>query len=83
VPTLVFNGALDIQTPAEWGELAFQTLTNAQMVMFPGAGHGSTRYSDCARDIAVAFVTYPEAPFSQTCVSRLRPPFVLPDAPLP
>ncbi len=83
IPTLVFNGALDLQTPAEWGELAFETLANAQMVMFPGAGHGATRYSACARDIAVAFVTYPEAEFDQSCVKDLRRVFALPTDALP
>lgn len=83
VRTLVFNSTLDFQTPVSSGELAFQTLTNAEMVIFPGSGHGAVRYFDCARDIANAFVTYPDVEFDRSCVEDLKPNYVLPGDDLP
>jgi hypothetical protein len=44
---------------------------------------GATRYSDCARDIAVAFYTYPDAEFDQSCVASLNPAWVMPEDDLP
>ena len=83
IRTLVFNSTLDLETPVEAGEVAFETLTNADMITFAASGHGATRYSDCARDIAYAFFTYPDAEFDQSCVESLKPVWVLPDDVLP
>lgn len=81
--TLAFNSTLDTQTPVAGGERAISNLTNVETVLFPGSGHGAVRYSGCARDIANAFVMYPEAEFDRSCVEELRPVFVLPGDDLP
>jgi len=83
VPTLVFNGMLDASTPVEWASLAIPNLSDVRMETFPMAGHGATRYSQCAKDIAAAFFTYPERKYDDSCVAELQPPFVLPDDALP
>lgn len=83
IRTLAFNSTLDTQTPVAGGERAISKLTNVETVLFPGSGHGAVRYTDCARDIANAFVMYPEAKFDRSCVEKLRPVFVLPDEKLP
>ncbi|NJN96834.1 MAG: hypothetical protein HC875_23370 [Anaerolineales bacterium] len=81
--TLAFNSTLDTQTPVAGGEQAISKLTNVETVIFPGSGHGAVRYTDCARDIANAFVMYPEAEFDRSCVEQMRPVFVLPGDELP
>lgn len=83
LPMLVMNGGLDHATAVEWAEIAFRTLTNAQLVLVPMTEHGSTRYSKCAKDIAHSFFLNPESKLKTTCVEAFRPVFVLPDATLP
>jgi len=83
VTTLVFNGMLDLATPIEWHELAIPNLTDVRVETFPMAAHGATRYSDCAKDIAAAFFTYPERAYDASCIAELQPPFVLADDVLP
>ena len=82
-PVLVMNGSLDPSTPLEWGEVAFKTLTNAQILTVPMAGHGTTGYSKCAKDIAHTFFLYPDAELDTSCVEAFRPVFVLPGDDLP
>jgi len=83
LPTLVMNGGIDHATAAEWGGYAMAGLSNARMVTVPLTEHGSTRYSQCAKDIAHTFFLYPNAALETTCVEQFRPVFVLPDEPLP
>lgn len=83
IPMLVVNGSLDSSTPVEWGEAAFQTLTDARMVTVPMAGHGATGKSKCAADIASTFFLYPEAELDISCIEAFRPVFVLPGDALP
>jgi len=83
LPILVMNGGIDHATAAEWGGYAMAGLSNARMVTVPLTEHGSTRYSQCAKDIAHTFFLYPNAALETTCVEQFRPVFVLPDEPLP
>jgi pimeloyl-ACP methyl ester carboxylesterase len=83
LPTLVMNGGIDHATAAEWGGYAMAGLSNARMVTVPLTEHGSTRYSQCAKDIAHTFFLYPNAVLDTACVEQFRPVFVLPDEPLP
>lgn len=82
LPTLVMNGGIDHATAAEWGEYAMAGLTNARMITVPLTEHGTTRYSQCAKDIAHTFFLYPNATLDTSCVETFRPVFVLPDEPL-
>ena len=83
VPVFISNGALDLSTPALWGEAVYESIANAKMVTFPNLGHGATRKTPCSRDITNAFCMYPEAELNLGCVETLRPRFVLPDDELP
>lgn len=83
IPTLVVNGALDMATPVESGELVMETLTNATMLTFPRLSHGATIQSHCSIDLTYNFIMYPERDLNLTCLDDQRSPFVLPDDPLP
>lgn len=79
IRTLVANGALDVLTPKEWGDLVFDSLTNAISTTIPFGGHGATAQTACGQDMVVAFVTYPDAPLNTTCTEALQPKWVLPN----
>jgi hypothetical protein len=83
IRTLVTNGAIDPATPVEWGEAAFAGLTNATMITFPMSVHGASVQSSCARDVTLAFFTYPEEQLNLACIDTLRPDFALPGDALP
>lgn len=83
LPTLVMNGGIDHATAAEWGGYAMTGLSNARTVTVPLTEHGTTRFSQCAKDIAHTFFLYPNAAVNTACVEQFRPVFVLPDDPLP
>ncbi|MGB2200492.1 MAG: alpha/beta fold hydrolase [Pseudooceanicola atlanticus] len=85
-PVLSMNGELDTQTAGVWGELAVQDYSDAQVVMVPESGHGTIRFSQCAKDITAAFIDDPEGDLDTSCVEDLRLPVMLPDGtmhPLP
>lgn len=74
VPTLLLAGEYDPVTPPAWAELAAATLTTAQVLELPGAGHGVFRTSPCARAIIAAFLEDPSAPTEAGCVATMPPP---------
>ncbi len=80
---MVFTGTNDIQTATSWSEQAANNLIGSQFVRFPNTGHGTTLFSQCARDVAGAFFDQPEIAVNAACASDLVPNFVLPDEPLP
>lgn len=85
-PVLSMNGELDTQTAGIWGEMAVQNYSNAQVVLLPESGHGTIRYSQCAKDITAAFIEDPEGDLDTSCVEDLRLPVMMPDGtmhPLP
>ena len=79
IRTLVANGSLDAVTPKEWGDLVFDSLTNAISTTIPFGGHGATAQTACGQDIVVAFITYPDAPLNTSCTEALQPKWVLPE----
>jgi pimeloyl-ACP methyl ester carboxylesterase len=78
IPTLVLWGYNDTQTSMKDALLAAESLTNAQVVGFPEAGHGALIFSKCARDIGRAFIDHPAEPVDAACTEALKPRFVLP-----
>ena len=85
-PVLSMNGELDTQTAGVWGALAVQEYSDAQVVTVPESGHGTIRFSQCAKDITAAFIEDPEGALDTSCVEDLRLPVMLPDGtmhPLP
>ncbi|EAQ03487.1 hypothetical protein OB2597_02667 [Pseudooceanicola batsensis HTCC2597] len=86
VPVLSMNGELDTQTAVSWGALSVQDYTQATLVVVPESGHGTIRFSQCARDITAAFVEAPTGELDTSCIENLRLPVMLPDGtmhPLP
>ena len=79
IRTLVANGSLDAVTPKEWGDLVFDSLTNAISTTIPFGGHGATAQTACGQDMVVAFITYPDAPLNTSCTEALQPKWVLPE----
>jgi pimeloyl-ACP methyl ester carboxylesterase len=79
IPTLVMQGALDTQTAPSWGAMMVASLPKGRLVFLPESGHGTLAFSQCAKDIGVAFLENPEAPFDDSCAAALSPAFLLPD----
>jgi len=82
-PIFVMAGGLDGNTPAEWGQVAADTLPNSKLLFVPMTSHGVTRYSKCVKDIANVFFLYPDAELNTSCVDAFKPVFVLPGDELP
>jgi pimeloyl-ACP methyl ester carboxylesterase len=78
LPTLILLGTADTQTAISWGQHTAETLDNSQVVLFPETGHGTFRYSQCARDIGAAFFNDPDEDINTTCTEDLKPEFMLP-----
>ena len=71
VPTLLLAGEFDPVTPPEWAELAAQTLSRAQVFVFPAVGQGVLDSHVCAADLVRAFFDAPEDPEPPVCLTRL------------
>ena len=75
VPTLVFAGQLDPNTPPQSGKVLAAGLPHAVYVELPGLTHTPTfapaGKSDCPRQIMRAFVDAPEAVPSTACVDTM------------
>lgn len=83
VPTPVVNGGLDGATPADWGELAAETLTRVKVATIPMAGHVAGLMTDCGHALVQAFILSPDVPLNRSCIEAARPHFVLPGDDLP
>lgn len=80
IPTLVLYGWNDTQTATAEALLAASTLERAQALGFPEAGHGALIFSQCAKDIGLAFVERPGEALATGCIERLKPVWMLPPA---
>jgi pimeloyl-ACP methyl ester carboxylesterase len=78
IPTLVMYGFNDTQTSTEEALLAAEGLSRATVLGFPEAGHAALVFSQCAKDIGLAFVERPGEPLATGCIERLKPVFILP-----
>ncbi|MBI4783014.1 MAG: alpha/beta hydrolase [Oscillatoriophycideae cyanobacterium NC_groundwater_1537_Pr4_S-0.65um_50_18] len=78
IPTLVLQGRYDVQTNSEMGRMAMEGLRNGTFVELSSTGHGAIVYSQCAKDIGVAFVNDPDRTPDTSCTTDLFPKFVLP-----
>lgn len=74
IPTLIYSGAYDPITPAQWGEDTGQYLPNSWHYVFPNAGHGAFETSDCALDIGLAFLSNPSQKPDDACFADLTAP---------
>ncbi|MEB3357753.1 MAG: alpha/beta fold hydrolase [Synechococcales bacterium] len=76
IPTLVMAGLYDTQTPPSWNRLAAAELPRSYYVAFPNTGHAVISHSQCARDVAEAFINNPTLEPDATCTGELQPEFV-------
>jgi pimeloyl-ACP methyl ester carboxylesterase len=73
IPTLVMAGNYDFQTPVSWNRSAFVNLSNSYYVQFPASGHGVIAQSQCAKDVARAFIDTPFVQPDSGCTADLWP----------
>lgn len=83
IPTLVFQEALDVQTPLSWAQDILGTLNTGYYVEWPNAGHvvAGKDYHGCAGDIAAAFMDNPAHEPDSACsqAEDYKLQFVLPN----
>lgn len=73
IPTLIMAGNYDFQTPVSWNRSAFVNLSNSYYVQFPSSGHGVIAQSQCAKDVARAFIDTPFLQPDSGCTADLWP----------
>jgi pimeloyl-ACP methyl ester carboxylesterase len=78
IPTMVVYGLNDTQTSSADARHAAETLSRSQAIEVPEAGHGAIIFSQCVKDIGMAFIERPEVPVDTACLATLKPRFVLP-----
>lgn len=78
IPTIVVYGLNDTQTSSADARHAAETLSRAQVIEVPEAGHGAIIFSQCVKDIGMAFIERPETAPDAACLASLKPKFVLP-----
>lgn len=72
IPTLIYQGLIDTQTPASWGPAALKYLTDGQIVFIADSGHGVIAKTPCAQWIAAHYFDDPsEAPDTNCIKSAL------------
>lgn len=70
LPALVLQGRYDFVTPPAWGRALARQLPNATYAEVGLSGHGTMKYSQCARDLAAAFIADPSALIARGCAAR-------------
>jgi pimeloyl-ACP methyl ester carboxylesterase len=78
IPTMVVYGLNDTQTSSVDARHTAETLSRAQVIEVPEAGHGAIIFSQCVKDIGMAFIERPETAPDTGCLASLKPKFVLP-----
>jgi pimeloyl-ACP methyl ester carboxylesterase len=74
LPLLALAGEYDPITPPQDTRNAANGFAVSTFVQFPALGHGVTFDHDCPRSIMRAFITDPNAPVDDSCVSEMGPP---------
>jgi pimeloyl-ACP methyl ester carboxylesterase len=72
-PVLVLQGRYDFVTPPAWGRALAAQLPNATYAEIGLSGHGTMKYSQCARDLAAAFIADPARTLDLSCAAAIRP----------
>ena len=76
VPTLILVGEFDPVTPREYAEMAASTLSNAQIIEFPGVGHAVVPSGNCPFVSTLRFLRDPTLPLPTDCVQQEYGPIV-------
>jgi pimeloyl-ACP methyl ester carboxylesterase len=75
IPTLILAGQYDVATPPRWARLTAQTLSNAYLFEFPGAGHSLLSGVDCAISMTNEFLENPEQEPDGRCIDEIEWPY--------
>jgi hypothetical protein len=59
IPSLILVGSIDPITPPFYGQVLKESLKQSFLFEFPGRGHGVTRDTECAKNIALDFLNNP------------------------
>ena len=82
IPTLIYLGQLDTQTPVTWGREVAKGLSRSHVVEWNNQGHIAVAHDQklCAGDIAAAFLDDPTREPDLTCAQSddYKLKFVLP-----
>ncbi len=70
IPILLLEGEFDPVTPPVYAELVAEDLSNSHFFEFPGIGHNILVASECARNMAGAFLDDPQHAPSASCISN-------------
>ena len=73
IPTMIFAGEYDPNTPPSWGRRAMRGLSNAYLYDFPGYSHTPSR-SACAREMTIAFFDNPTKAPDSGCFAKIKEP---------
>ncbi len=73
IPTLIFSGEYDPNTPPSWGRRALRTLSNGYFYEFAGYSHTPSR-SACARQMTIDFFDDPTKAPGATCFAKIKEP---------
>ncbi|MFY2558455.1 alpha/beta fold hydrolase [Corallococcus terminator] len=71
VPTLIFAGEFDPDTPPDWGRQLLESMPQARYVEMRGRSHGAS-FNLCGGQITMAFLRDPKGPLPLDCVLQLR-----------
>ncbi len=71
IPTMIFAGEYDPNTPPSWGRRAMRGLSNAYLYDFPGYSHTPSR-SACAREMTIAFFDNPTKAPDSGCFAKIK-----------
>jgi pimeloyl-ACP methyl ester carboxylesterase len=80
VPVLLTSGAFDGTAPPSYAAEAAKTLPNSTQLVFPGIGHGASRWAPtCFATIMAGFLDHLNDTVDDSCVKTLAvPPFHIP-----
>lgn len=75
IPTLILAGQYDVATPPRWARLTAQTLSQAYLFEFPGAGHSLLSSVDCAISMTNDLLENPEQEPDSSCIDEIEWPY--------
>jgi len=75
VPALILAGEFDQNTPAFWGKLAGETLSNSYYVEYPGSGHGVIGMGELAAGLMAGFYQRPAERPDDTAIKAVKTAF--------
>lgn len=73
IPTLVLNGEYDPVTPPAWASQTADYLSNSQLFIFPGYGHGVIDAGPCPLQLMLDFLANPDSPVDSGCLAEVGP----------